>query len=69
MEAYTQTLIADNKILLHKLDDIRSYVEDALSSEVDGDIVCNVVLSIISRYENVPSDWKLSRKLVSKELN
>lgn len=58
-------LQAENKILSHKLDSIRTFIERRM--EDSDSIIKNelsVITEIIERYEVVTRDWELTKPLV-----
>ena len=63
-----QYMIADNKILLYKLNKIRNHIESR--SKIVDVVTKNelaVILDMISQFEVVPNDWTLDKPLVVKE--
>jgi len=63
-----QYVIADNKILLYKLNKIRNHIESR--SKIVDVVTKNelaVILDMISQFEVVPNDWTLDKPLVVKE--
>ena len=63
-----QYVIADNKILLYKLNKIRNHIESR--SKIVDVVTKNelaVILDMISQFEVVPNDWTLDKPLVIEE--
>ena len=59
-------LAAENKILAYKLDKIRNYIHNRM--EMVDPITkneLNIILTFISNYEHVDTDWTLTNALVN----
>lgn len=62
---YTEQLLAENKILSYKLDNIRRYIENRiLNADAITKNEFKIILKMISKYEHVGPEWTLEKPLV-----
>lgn len=62
---YTEQLLAENKILSYKLDNIRRYIENRMpNADTITKNEFKIILKMISKYEYVGPDWALEKPLV-----